>query len=546
VLSSEESPLDNEQLEFMLRQLTAVRGLSLENPPTVEIVDDAKFDSTAQVDVDSRKRYLAMVEAFGFVAKGGLQADVQTLLHHLVQAYYDPSANRISVRRSQAANSYDRLLIATHELEHALQLHNFSLGLPLELPTDDGVLATTALLEGDAMFADLVYQHTYTHENLRSLAWRGLANKPPVPPTVPPYFRNTIRFKNRGGFEFVSQLFRTGGFALVDRALKHPPQSSEQVLHIEKYLAGKKPIDIVLPPTAIPNGYSIVASGVLGEIGARSVLEVCGTVADGSADAVDWAGDHFFVVADRAGKTHVAWLTAWDEEAAASRYAAVLKTGTACWGDATIERRGERVVVLRGFAPGERAALVDALHAAPREAATLKPPLGEVVLAPKEPLPADLDRGEYFLDGNTFRHVGLGFEAAIPAGFRHASVDQFLVEISRRQAPEMDALLALFAGVAPEREAERSMELARIVASAKKWNQALLLSSVTQPTMALGRGNERVWTVDGTPHKIFVLVIPECEKRTYVIAGYWGDERARAYYNEWLRSFRRTRPLSCN
>ena len=65
----------------------------------------------------------------------------------------------------------------------------------------------------------------------------------------------------RRGTAFVADLLRAGGWAQVDAALRTPPATTEQVIHLEKYLAGEPAIPVRIP--APPLGW-VAREGVRG------------------------------------------------------------------------------------------------------------------------------------------------------------------------------------------------------------------------------------------------------------------------------------------
>ncbi|MDQ2937177.1 MAG: hypothetical protein M3R67_06680, partial [Acidobacteriota bacterium] len=49
------------------------------------------------------------------------------------------------------------------------------------------------------------------------------------------------------GLEWTSQLYKRGGWDMISKAFTRLPQSSEQILHPEKYFSYEQPIKVVLP-----------------------------------------------------------------------------------------------------------------------------------------------------------------------------------------------------------------------------------------------------------------------------------------------------------
>jgi hypothetical protein len=85
--------------------------------------------------------------------------------------------------------------------------------------------------------------------------------------------RKRLVFPYEEGMMFASDLYRAGGFPLVDGAFAHPPRSTEQILHPERYLAGDQPRPVATPKA--PTGYTLVTSDTLGELDTRTLLSRC-------------------------------------------------------------------------------------------------------------------------------------------------------------------------------------------------------------------------------------------------------------------------------
>jgi hypothetical protein len=83
-----------------------------------------------------------------------------------------------------------------------------------------------------------------------------------------PLVSETLRlFPYRDGLAFVVDLYRAGGFALVDQAYARPPQTTEHILHPEKYLADERPRAIA--ELEAPAGWKVEGKHTLGELRTR-------------------------------------------------------------------------------------------------------------------------------------------------------------------------------------------------------------------------------------------------------------------------------------
>ena len=88
-------------------------------------------------------------------------------------------------------------------------------------------------------------------------------------------------------------------------AWRRPPESTEQVLHPEKFFSGEAPR--VVTPRRRPPGARLLGQGVVGELLIRTLVEE----GPGGAAAAGWGGDAYRLW-DQGGRTVLVWETAWD------------------------------------------------------------------------------------------------------------------------------------------------------------------------------------------------------------------------------------------
>lgn len=320
---------------------------------------------------------------------GLLPADFQLrnfivkLLTEQVAGYYDPKT-----REFYLADWIDldaqRPVIA-HELTHALQDQHFDLRRFEKWPRhdSDAELAAHALIEGDAMVTMLQYVMRSPSRQLTMLKSlvAGGANSTEVYDKAPRVLRESIVFPYAQGSAFVGQLFGRGGWEMVSASYSKLPQSTEQILHPEKYFAGEAPRKVALKDVAaaLGAGWRMVEHDVNGEWGYYLILDEHLKSKDISQRAAaGWDGDRFALfTGPRAGEALVAQKTLWDTERDAEEFfdAYALRTikrygsepvaredekGYIIWktefGTVLLERAGKSVLVLEGVPAG-----VDAL-----------------------------------------------------------------------------------------------------------------------------------------------------------------------------------------
>ena len=138
--------------------------------------------------------------------------------------WYDPGARRLMVVKG-ASGDLDREVLV-REFTHALQDQRFGLA-PLRgrARDEDEARAIAALIEGEAMLAvsDLL-PHEVGRQS--TLPLRG--------PITPECFQQA--FNEDAGMRFVQALREAGGWELVDRAFRNPPQRTAEVLSPSLYV----------------------------------------------------------------------------------------------------------------------------------------------------------------------------------------------------------------------------------------------------------------------------------------------------------------------
>ena len=244
------------------------------------------------------------------------------LLEQNIAGFYDERPHR---RRLYVVSEDRRLtpinqLILAHELRHALQDQHADVHgvVPEEVGDfDDRRLAFLAVLEGDAT---LVMEH-FLRRRLEQ-AERTLPEMAdfafPVGdmPGTAPVLRDQMVLPYVLGTPFARELWRKGGWAALQEAWKRPPESSEQVIHPEKYWTRERPSHPAV--TYAPRHGRVLREGVLGEAYARTLL------GEGSAAAAaGWAGDRYRVW-DVKGRTLLVWRSAWENEDEAREFVAAL------------------------------------------------------------------------------------------------------------------------------------------------------------------------------------------------------------------------------
>jgi len=250
------------------------------------------------------------------------------VLEESVAGFYDerPGKRRLYAVSEDRTFSPMNQVVLAHELRHAQQDQYAELDSFLDADVsdfDDRRLAWTSLLEGDATLV----MERFVRLRLEALGVT-VAGGETDPPTLgaeglfdvrgaPPVVRDQLVQPYLAGLVFARAIWSRGGAGAMREAWQHPPESTEQVLHPDKFFARERPRRVV-PSVRAPAGSRLVSEGVLGELLLRTLVE------EGGGPATEgWAGDSWRLWEVR-GRTALAWRSEWDlPEDAAEFHAAV-------------------------------------------------------------------------------------------------------------------------------------------------------------------------------------------------------------------------------
>lgn len=314
------------------------------------------------------------------------------LLTEQVAGYYDPKVQQFYL--ADWINLDGQKPVMAHELTHALQDQHFNLRRFENWAEgdSDAELAAHALIEGDATLAMMFY---VARNPLRRLAMmRSIQGAPSNTDQIeraPRVLRESLLFPYIVGADWAMQLYQRGGWARVSQAFTDLPQSTEQILHAEKYFAHEAPVKVNMPNVAstLGAGWKRIDYDVNGEWSLYLILdEFLKSEKDSRQAAAGWGGDRYAVyTGSKTGELFIAQLSAWDTEgdareffesyakrtrlrygnAAITEFALPGSTGERrAWhtneGDVVMELRSSRVLVLEGVpARADKTALLKKL-----------------------------------------------------------------------------------------------------------------------------------------------------------------------------------------
>jgi hypothetical protein len=208
------------------------------------------------------------------------------------------------------------------EYDHALldQYYNLSTLAPEHPDNDDRSLAAQALIQGDAtLIRRLWAQQNLNQDELSQLGQGGSTSKLF---SAPLFLREQLLFPYSDGFNFVRQIYQTSGYAGVDDVFRDPPQSTAQILHIDKYRNHVAPAQVDLPDLSqgtLGDGWREISSNVFGELDLRLILTQMTDRTTGVRGASGWSGDRWELL-EKGGKQALVSKSVWDSDADADAF----------------------------------------------------------------------------------------------------------------------------------------------------------------------------------------------------------------------------------
>ncbi|HYO43186.1 MAG TPA: hypothetical protein VES19_08315 [Candidatus Limnocylindrales bacterium] len=251
------------------------------------------------------------------------------LLTSQVAGLYDDETKRMYVvSRTGAIGPVEEITYA-HEYAHALQDQAFTLREVVGEDTDqsDRTTARLSVVEGDAtLLMSLWAQRFLTPAQLAEIGSTSDPASEAILAKMPAILKDPLLFPYTGGLQLTLGAFTNGGFAAVNELFANPPDSTEQVLHADKFAAREKPLAVSFPDDLaerLGDGWTVSLQDTFGEMLLEIVLRDGGATATNDA-AAGWGGDRVALLEGPDGKKAVVLDTTWDSAQDATEFEAAL------------------------------------------------------------------------------------------------------------------------------------------------------------------------------------------------------------------------------
>ncbi len=333
----------------IVKTLSGVRGLALLRDVDSGYQTNDEFRDFLRKDDDADASAARSADTSAAMFHLGLVADkvdIAEAAEHAfatqTAAYYSPKRGKFFLLHAPENQALLDVTMA-HELTHALQDQHFGLEAftaKAKPPNSDASLARRFVIEGDATYSMFMYQAAASGRSIESIEkWvkneaRGrieyFAQMAPedamvellgpsldadhnasaaAAKTIPPIVMIPMFESYFIGAQLAMAAFDAGGWSAVDDLFRHPPDSTEQVLHPKRKLLGKRepPVRVTIAPLA---GAKRLEDDVIGELGWYVYFTLWAPAARVPASE-GWGGDRVWV-GRRKGRVVSAIATAWD------------------------------------------------------------------------------------------------------------------------------------------------------------------------------------------------------------------------------------------
>lgn len=339
----------DEQLNLIQERVSRLRGLESRGPIDRSFMNreelrtyyrETFFEENPIEEIETTQYLL---ELLGYIEPGvdivQLMLDV---LGEEVLGFYNRETKMVHVISERSQLTPTDVITLAHEVTHALQDQHYDLkaGFEARKGDNDRQLAYQALVEGDATLLQSLYALRYLSE-AEMAAERQDSGGSRVLESAPLVVQRELLFPYEQGVNLLLGHFLEGSWPAVDAVWRDPPESTEQILHPEKYRAREGPVPVEMPDLAtyLGSDWRLLEENNLGELDWQILIEQYVDPPTARRAAAGWGGDRFHLLRrDADGALVLGSRNVWDTEAdaveffeayqelAAGRHGAALET----------------------------------------------------------------------------------------------------------------------------------------------------------------------------------------------------------------------------
>jgi len=264
---------------------------------------------------------------------------IKSVLGQEVAGYYNPKNNTMYI--ADWLPMAQQEIVLAHELFHAVQKQNYP-AMEKMMAEDnsnpDKKLAVASILEGEATAIMLDYEAVIKRKSsmsfdkipgLEFIVNISMAMNPSKAfnkySKYPQIMMSIMIFPYIRGLMFLKYFKAEGGWKAIDEIYKRLPVSTEQILHVDKYLKNELPKKIELKnKEKLLDGCKYIEKSMFGEAFLYTIFKNDMIDKTSVKDAEGWNGDRVFVY--KCDNQYSAILiTEWDSENDAKEFLKAIK-----------------------------------------------------------------------------------------------------------------------------------------------------------------------------------------------------------------------------
>ena len=355
-------------------QIAAIRGVQPTERLEPTVLDEPALRARLQADFDKKNPPAEIREGEIFLkALGLLPADASLrdvyldLMGSQVAGFYDLEVNQMFLVSRKGGIGPSEKATFAHEFVHALQDQHFGADRLTDEEASKGqsdrAAAWLSVVEGDATIGQFLWlQNHLTPEELQQVMTES--SDPEATAALnraPAILRENLMFPYSAGAQFDMAAYVEGGWPAIDALYQKLPESTEQILHPEKYKAGEAPRPVSIPAAdvarALGDGWTVADEDTAGEFflsvwlrerGATGPApEPDGTPVPASGAAAGWGGDRTVLLTGPGDSYALVMATTWDTADDAAEFATASRSAVkGLPGASAVRAAGDAVTVL--------------------------------------------------------------------------------------------------------------------------------------------------------------------------------------------------------
>jgi hypothetical protein len=354
-------------------EVAQLRGLPFKATVPAEIQSQEGFARFLDGQIDEampevmNSHYGAIVKRLGLYSGPltNFRDTAKAVMSSQVAAYYDPKAQMFYSLMQNMPEPMLHMMFA-HELYHGLQDQYFGLEKYLPMKSEGGpalnsdqTTARQAVVEGEASYIMSMYmmkqmaQKEPTRElmapvvrmqsqmdmekikammklpQVSELTGGSLNDAIAASESIPSFIMESMVGVYLKGLGFVFAIQEQGWSEVEKLYTEYPPQSTEQILHPEKWQAREAPSEIAFPALAkVPalKKWELLTTDIVGEFQWRIIFREQGLGAEAESAAAGWDGDRYLIFKRKdSDATSMLMSTSWDSAAQAEEFASAYR-----------------------------------------------------------------------------------------------------------------------------------------------------------------------------------------------------------------------------